>query len=405
MIKNYLLHKLTVAAFCAIPFLSIAQTPNLGRASSFVLFTSAGAFSNLGTTNITGDIGTHVGALTGFPPGVINGSIHVADSVTALVASHLGVAYGAISARSCDSTIGATLGSGQLLRPKTYCITTLANLAGNLILDAQGDSNAIFVFKINGAFSTNALSTITLINSAALKNIVWHINGAFTLGSNAVFRGTVLSNGAISLLSNASLIGRGLTTAGAISLSSNTSTLPVKFLSFHANCKGAQVEVKWSTVSESNNQHFNLETSTDKLNWKQLVRVNGAGNSSAVKNYSYINTITTSGVNFYRLQQVDFDGTYTYSGVITTTPCNESATVINLSPNPVKGLLHINQLGNNTQNIKSVSVINSLGKISHDENVSTQEIDFSNKPNGVYFVYIEFESETIIRRILVNNNQ
>jgi hypothetical protein len=91
--------------------------------------------------------------------------------------------------------------------------------------------------------------------------------------------------------------------------------------------------------------------------------------------------------------------------VITTTPCNESATVINLSPNPVKGLLHINQLGNNTQNIKSVSVINSLGKISYDENGSTQEIDFSNKPNGVYFVYIEFESETIIRRILVNNNQ
>ena len=57
-----------------------AVAPPLGAASSFVLFTSVGAFDNVGPSVIRGDIGTNAGAFSGFPPGVVTGSIHVANT-------------------------------------------------------------------------------------------------------------------------------------------------------------------------------------------------------------------------------------------------------------------------------------------------------------------------------------
>ena len=150
-----------------------AQAPVLGRVSTFVLFSTAGAFTNSGASVITGDIGTNVGAFTGFPPGTVIGNIQVADSVTALAAANLGTAYTSLNALTCDSTIGATMGNGQILTPKVYCITTLASINGTLTLNALGNPNAVFVIKVNGALSTSIATQILLINSANFKNVYW----------------------------------------------------------------------------------------------------------------------------------------------------------------------------------------------------------------------------------------
>ncbi|MDQ3142183.1 MAG: ice-binding family protein, partial [Bacteroidota bacterium] len=72
LIKEFLLFFLVLA-----PYIIFAQLPpNLGAAGSFAVFTSAGAFANAGNTVITGDIGTNVGAFSGFPPGIVIGNIH-----------------------------------------------------------------------------------------------------------------------------------------------------------------------------------------------------------------------------------------------------------------------------------------------------------------------------------------
>lgn len=83
----------------------------------------------------------------------------------------------------------------------------------------------MFIFKINGQLSTNTFSNVILINSASLCNVYWQINGAFSLGDSSVFRGTLLINGAISLLEGSSLFGRGLSRAGAIDLHNNIVTI------------------------------------------------------------------------------------------------------------------------------------------------------------------------------------
>ncbi len=400
--KNNLLNLMAIVALCTIPYVHFAQAPNLGRVATFALFTSTGAFNNTGATNITGDIGTNVGALTGFPPGTLTGTIYVADSVTTLAAANLGTAYGELSAVICDSTIDATLGSGQLLTPKVYCITTLATLAGNLILDGQGDANALFIFKINGAFSTATFTTITLINGASLQNVYWQINGAFVLGDNSVFKGSVLANGAITLLSNASLIGRGLTTAGAIALNTNMSALPVKLQTFHATCLGSHVQLNWSTASEINNQYFVIETSADEVNWKRLTKIAGAGNSASVKQYSYTDANAITGNVFYRLQQIDFDGKSSYSDIIKTAQCNVMEQGVLLYPNPSNGNVNI-QYDGHREAVQSISIFNFLGTRAYYAEGFPTVINLTNQPNGIYFVQVQLAGKTITQKLVLKN--
>jgi hypothetical protein len=203
----------------------IGQAPDLGTTTSFAMFTAAGAFSNDGTTVVTGDVGTNVGAFTGFPPGIVIGSIHVADLVTAQAAIDVGSAYSDLVTLTCGQVLGTTLGGGQILTPDIYCLGAASVLNGDLILDGQCDPSAFFIFQIDGALSTAVLASVTLINGASLCNVYWQVNGAVSIGEGAVFRGTIIAGGAITLLEGSDLYGRGLTTAGAIAMHNNTVSL------------------------------------------------------------------------------------------------------------------------------------------------------------------------------------
>jgi hypothetical protein len=219
--KTYLRITWAVFVLCIIPDFLQSQAPDLGVTSSFAMFTAAGAFSNDGATVVTGDIGTNVGAFTGFPPGVVIGSIHVADVISAQAASDVATAYNDLFSLTCGIVLGTTLGGGQILTPNTYCLGAASFLNGDLILDGQCDPNAFFIFQIDGALSTAVNSTVTLTNGASLCNVYWQVNGAVSLGQGSVFRGTIVAGGAITLLEAASLEGRGLTTAGAIEMHNN----------------------------------------------------------------------------------------------------------------------------------------------------------------------------------------
>lgn len=220
--KTKFVKLLAMAIVLSLPNTQFGQSPNLGAATSFAIFTSVGAVSNGGATQIIGDLGTDLGAFTGFPPGIIYGQIHIADGVSAQAAIDVNAAYNYLSGISCGPDPGATMGNGQTLTPNVYCTVGPATLTGNLILDGQGDPNAFFLFKINGALTTSALSSIILINSTSLCNIFWQINGAASFGANTVFKGTIINNGAISFADAASLMGRGLSIAGEISMANNS---------------------------------------------------------------------------------------------------------------------------------------------------------------------------------------
>ncbi len=135
-------------------------------------------------------------------------------------------AYADLSSRTCglvrnSHSFGQPDAASQHLLPGAAL-----HLNGNLILDGAGDPNALFIFQIDGALAADPFSTITLINGANLCNVFFQVNGEVSLGTNAFFQGTIVAAGAINLGTGASLIGRGLTTAGAIATSANIVELP-----------------------------------------------------------------------------------------------------------------------------------------------------------------------------------
>ena len=224
--------KLLLLAFLAgilflMPNVNFGQTPPpLGTTASFALFSANGAFNEQGSAStVTGDAGTNVGAFNVFPPGTLIGQKHVADATSAQAAIDVAALYSNLFGRTCGSSHGVGLGSGETLGPNIYCLGAASTLTGNLNLDGGGNSNAIFIFQINGALATASSSNITLINSASLCNVFWQVNGEVDLGAGSVFKGNIVANGAINLLAGATLQGRALTQAGAVNLYNNTVTI------------------------------------------------------------------------------------------------------------------------------------------------------------------------------------
>lgn len=256
IVKTPLLLFVTLALSLAFPQLTTGQViaPALGVASTFAVYTAVGRLDNAGATTVRGDVGTGTTPVTGFggvPAGtVIGGAVYVGasgDAYATQAATDVAAAYSQISAIQCmDNTLtglGGTGGAPQVLTPNVYCLGTGAalTLAGELVLDAQNDPNALFIIKLNGALTTQDLSRVTLINRASAANVYWQVAGEVTLGANSLFRGTLLTVGAIHVGPGATLYGRALTTAGAIDLSTNTiavqeltTPLPVTLVSFTA---------------------------------------------------------------------------------------------------------------------------------------------------------------------------
>lgn len=224
-----LLNVLIALMLLLTPTIMFGQSPpDLGTASKFVIFTAVGDFNNVGASTVTGDIGTHVGALTGFPiPGTLVGQSHVADPAATQAATDVATAYGYLSTVTCGIVLGTTIGNGQTLTPDVYCLGGAADangIDGGLILDGEGNPDALFIFKIDGALSTSTYSKVRLINGASECNVYWQINGQFTLGEYSEFRGTVLTSGAINLLTASKLYGRALSTSGAVNISAVVAT-------------------------------------------------------------------------------------------------------------------------------------------------------------------------------------
>lgn len=99
--------------------------------------------------------------------------------------------------------------------------------------------------------------------------------------------------------------------------------LPVEFISFNASCDNANVKITWSTASEQNSSHFLVERSSDGTNFSSIASVTAAGNSSTTKNYSYTDSDALSGLSYYRLTQVDFNGDSRNTDAVAVSPCGE----------------------------------------------------------------------------------
>jgi len=218
---------------------ALPQTAQLlGNAQSFAVLGSQ-SVSNTGSSVVNGDVGVSAGSsVTGFPPGLVtNGTIHNNDAVAQAAQTALTAAYVDLGARPCTQDLtGQDLG-GKTLTPGVYCFTSTAGLTGSLVLDAQNNPDAEFVFKIGSALTTAAGSHVNLINSASPCNVYWQLGSSATLGTNSFFVGNILAQASITAItgSTANISGRLLARTGGVSLDSNTINAPLNCVAAPAN--------------------------------------------------------------------------------------------------------------------------------------------------------------------------
>ncbi len=208
-----------------LPLLGIAQTPPpLGASASFVLFTINGPVGNIGSSLITGNVGTNVGSSTGF--GNINGEFYDANDSTVAAVAPVNAAYISLGLQPTTNAMPVLIGNGETFVPGVYESLALTVLSGDLFLDGLNNPNACFVIKVNAAMNVGPGARVHLINGAQACNVFWKIGGALNTGTNTTLKGNFICDGAIGLNTGTKLEGRAFSISGAIQVSSTTATAP-----------------------------------------------------------------------------------------------------------------------------------------------------------------------------------
>lgn len=164
-----------------------------------------------------------------------------------------------------------------------------------------------------------------------------------------------------------------------------SSTLPIELGEFTAsNSEPSNTLIEWTTKSELNNDYFILEHSEDGSNWDFVADIKAVGNSSIDQYYEY-EDLRRSGANYYRLSQVDYDGTLTV--LEETKVILDSAEETRVFPNPVKNQCLLQA----SEDINLIEVYNSDGSLIDQiiPKSNSTAIDVNRYKAGVYFLRIQ----------------
>ena len=202
------------------PFIPLgAAAPNGIMAGTAVTCISLGI--------INADVSVSPGStVTGFPPCVITGVQHLADAIAAQAQIDLTTAYNQLAGLPCSASNAIVANLGGTTKPAgVYCTASGIGVTGVLTLDGGGDPNAVFVFQAGSGLTT--AGDVVLINGAQAKNVYWQVGSSATIGTASKWQGNIVALSSITLVDNATLLGRALARNGAVTLgTNNVITLP-----------------------------------------------------------------------------------------------------------------------------------------------------------------------------------
>jgi hypothetical protein len=179
---------------------------------------------------------------------------------------------------------------------------------------------------------------------------------------------------------------------------SGVAALPVELVSFTAQKNNNNdVDIKWKTASESNNKGFEIQRSINAVNWTTIGFVPGNGNAASEHSYLFTDKEAAAGKNFYRLQQIDFDGNKKYSSIVNVDLPNKAFYTI--TNNPGKGVY---QLHITSAEKVELSVLDFSGRrlINKTIGAGVQEINISAYSVGTYLLQLRRGNELITEKLI-----
>ncbi len=351
---------------------------------------------NITNSTVSGNSGSSVGSL--FAKNVTITNCTISGNTASTTGSAIG---GGVAARVATITNSTIIGNTAETGGGVYAFTML-NITGSIVaLNTGGDvydsTTSSANLTTNGGyniFSDVPIGTVstdhTGVSPAQLNLGVLANNGGSTmtmlpgLGSIAIGNGNPTDHTADQ---RGSTWNSGTTrSVGAVNIA--VSTAPVKLLSFSGSAINNQaVLLSWVTATESNNKGFSLLRSTDNGGtFEQITFVNSLapnGNNTGILSYNYTDNTPSNGINLYRLKQVDFDGNYIFSDVVSVEI--NSQIQLQISPNPTSGTLHVQGAAAGTKyrvfDIKAQSIKEGI--------LDNARIDVSGLSAGMYILQME----------------
>lgn len=174
--------------------------------------------------------------------------------------------------------------------------------------------------------------------------------------------------------------------------------LPVNWLSFDGKVINQSIQLLWKTASETNNELFEIERSVDAINFDKLGEISGNGNSAIESSYIYYDEVPLPGINYYRLKQTDFDGSYDYSKIIGIRNHAEQS-AFSIFPNPVQSgqSLYVKS----STPIQSLKLFDLMGIETEISLKTNDEISTENIRPGKYILKTRFSDGLINDRQIV----
>ena len=178
-----------------------------------------------------------------------------------------------------------------------------------------------------------------------------------------------------------------------------TIILPLELLYFKGRAEGSVAVLEWATVSEKEKSTFEIERSSNAVDFKKIGLQPGLG-SGTNHQYLFIDKLPLSGINYYRLRQVDADGGFNYSQIISILFIGKSA--IAVFPNPATDQITLQVQGLSTSCF--VQVYNALGNVlietNTQQNSSQTNIDISKLPKGNYFIRVSTKESVTVQHFV-----
>jgi hypothetical protein len=357
---------------------------------------SLGSYLNISFNPVLTDI-TALNSLTEVGPAYVNGflainnnndlpAINGLDAITE-TGSYLFIGSN-LDMTTINGLNGLTIVRGEFSITGNNSLTDLAAFTSLITVDKPGGAGEDLIIDLNPLLTnidefdalTTVSGTVNIVSNSALSDCV-------SDGICAI----VDPPGNQAVISNNDL---GCDTEAEVEDACEAA--PVELIFFKGKFENEEVMLTWQTASEQNNSFFEVEYSLNGKNFKSIGKVIGNGTTLTLSDYQFRHSKPSGGLNYYRLKQVDADGTFAYSNIVSVLVQRDDD--LRIFPNPTTGPVW---LQGEVQGERTARVTDLSGRLVLEKNMTESAlIDLFGQPSGVYLIEIQTENQKIVKRVV-----